>query len=207
MRHFSSIFLVSLIGIAQSRPVSDASPATSSTPQCTTIVLPIKAAANNTVFPPFPSDGNYGQYLGSFNASTLPKQEVTGTYDISATYCEPTVKVKGREDTVQLLLHAVGSTKVSQAKSPSHSTPTNLPSGILEWLPLPITQLPLPILVHLPRYLSGLHHSRHRPPRQRRLRPPRPGQRRPSSPPGRHHRINPHPAPHRHTASDHHAVS
>lgn len=89
---------------------------TAPTPLCTTIVLPIKASANNTIYPPYPNstaEGTYLQYLGSFNASTLPTHTVSGTFDISATYCEPSIKVRGREHTIQLLLHALANTKAS----------------------------------------------------------------------------------------------
>ncbi|PVH70668.1 hypothetical protein DL98DRAFT_436573 [Cadophora sp. DSE1049] len=36
---------------------------------------------------------------------------VSGTYQISVTYCQPTVKVPGRENTIQMLLHGVAYTK------------------------------------------------------------------------------------------------
>ncbi|KAH8660715.1 hypothetical protein BGZ60DRAFT_344848, partial [Tricladium varicosporioides] len=36
---------------------------------------------------------------------------VSGTWNISVTYCEPTVNVEGRGDTIQLLLHGVAYTK------------------------------------------------------------------------------------------------
>lgn len=111
----SILLIVPLIGLVLGNPISTKTATTAPTPACTTIVLPIKASAENTIFPPYPNsteEGAYLKYLGSFNASALPTHTVSGTFDISATYCEPSVKVRGREATVQLLLHALASTKV-----------------------------------------------------------------------------------------------
>ena len=83
---------------------------------CKDMMLSITATANNTVLPPYPNSTDPGvvyQYLGSFNSSTLPSRTVSGTFDISVTYCEPSVKVEGREGTIQLLLHGLSATKVS----------------------------------------------------------------------------------------------
>ncbi|KAK1472911.1 hypothetical protein CTAM01_16234 [Colletotrichum tamarilloi] len=68
---------------------------TASKPVCKELVLPITAAANNTAFPAYPTSTEPGvlfEWLGSFNASTLPNAPVEGTFNISALYCEPTVK-------------------------------------------------------------------------------------------------------------------
>jgi hypothetical protein len=81
---------------------------------CKDLVLPIKAAANNTALPPYPDSTEPGvlyKYL-NFNASQLPPVEVSGTFNISALYCEPFVKVEGREGTIQFLLHGLSATKV-----------------------------------------------------------------------------------------------
>jgi hypothetical protein len=83
--------------------------------KCTDIILPIQAQAFNSKFPPYPNSTAPGvmyQYLASYNASVLPSTLVQGTFKISATLCTPTVNVKGRENTIQVLLHGLSSTKV-----------------------------------------------------------------------------------------------
>lgn len=112
----SILLLVPLVGLALANPISTKSATPAPTPACTTIILPIKASAENTIYPPYPNSTEEGaslEYLSSFNESTLPTHTVSGTYDISATYCEPSVKVQGRKGTIQLLLHALGNTKAS----------------------------------------------------------------------------------------------
>ncbi|KAK0369553.1 ctr copper transporter family protein [Colletotrichum limetticola] len=84
---------------------------TASKPVCKELVLPITAAANNTAFPAYPTSTEPGvlfEWLGSFNASTLPNAPVEGTFNISALYCEPTVKVKGREGYATLAIDNLG---------------------------------------------------------------------------------------------------
>ncbi|KAF1994721.1 hypothetical protein P154DRAFT_447027 [Amniculicola lignicola CBS 123094] len=64
--------------------------------------------------PPYPdsTDGStIWTYLQSFNASTLPLNKVSGTFTIAATYCEPAKKFTKRKDTVQLLVHGLGSNR------------------------------------------------------------------------------------------------
>jgi hypothetical protein len=83
--------------------------------KCRNIVLPVEAQAQNNIFPPYPNSTAPGvmyQFLASYNASTLPSHVVHGTFKISATFCEPTVQVKGRENTIQVLLHGLSATKV-----------------------------------------------------------------------------------------------
>jgi hypothetical protein len=77
-------------------------------PKCVNIIIPVTASAQNVVFPPYLNSRALGvayEWLGSFNFSTLPKAEVSGTYHISATYCKPVVNVTERAQTIQLLLH------------------------------------------------------------------------------------------------------
>ncbi|KAI1123576.1 hypothetical protein F5Y10DRAFT_251438 [Nemania abortiva] len=83
-------------------------------PLCKELVFTINAAANNTALPPYPNSTGPGvlfQYLSSFNASALGTVPTAGTFNISALYCEPTTKVKGREGTIQYLLHGLLSNK------------------------------------------------------------------------------------------------
>lgn len=84
-------------------------------PACTNITLSVTAAANNLELPPFPNDTSravFGRYVQSFDPSTLGRKRVNGTFNIAATYCEPSYTVIGRESTVQLLLHGLAYTKV-----------------------------------------------------------------------------------------------
>ncbi|KAI0437884.1 hypothetical protein F4803DRAFT_570309 [Xylaria telfairii] len=86
----------------------------SPTPLCKELVFTINAAANNTALPPYPNSTEPGvlfQYLSSFNASALGTVPAAGTFNISALYCESTAKVKGREGTIQYLLHGLLSNK------------------------------------------------------------------------------------------------
>ncbi|KAF2471678.1 uncharacterized protein BDR25DRAFT_203200, partial [Lindgomyces ingoldianus] len=46
-----------------------------------------------------------------FNASTLPKKNVSGTYNIAGTYCVLANKMPEREGSIQLLLHGLAYTK------------------------------------------------------------------------------------------------
>ncbi|KAJ3567075.1 hypothetical protein NPX13_g6896 [Xylaria arbuscula] len=83
-------------------------------PLCKELVFTINAAANNTALPPYPNSTGPGvlfQYLASFDASALNTVPATGTFNISALYCEPTTKVRGREGTIQYLLHGLLSNK------------------------------------------------------------------------------------------------
>ncbi|KAH6674980.1 hypothetical protein B0J14DRAFT_25506 [Halenospora varia] len=87
---------------------------TTTPPNCKDILLPISAAAENTLYPAYPNlttSKAFLQYLGSLANATTSPLPVNGTWNISVTYCEPVVKVQGREDTIQLLLHGVAYTK------------------------------------------------------------------------------------------------
>ncbi|KAI0191640.1 Alpha/Beta hydrolase protein [Astrocystis sublimbata] len=83
-------------------------------PLCKELMLPISATANNTALPPYSDStepGVFFEYLSSFDVSALDTVPTSGTFNISALYCEPTVKVKGREGTIQYLLHGLLSNK------------------------------------------------------------------------------------------------
>src|ERR1700753_1466269 len=82
---------------------------------CQDIMLDIQAQSHNLVYPPYPNStapGMMYQYLASYNSSALPTTLVQGTFKISTTFCQPTVKVQGREATIQVLLHGLSATKV-----------------------------------------------------------------------------------------------
>ena len=84
-------------------------------PLCKELVFTINAAANNTALPPYPNSTEPGvlfQYLSSFDASALGTAPAAGTFNPIAFYGEPTTKVKGREGTIQYLLHGLLSNKV-----------------------------------------------------------------------------------------------
>ncbi|KAE9381918.1 hypothetical protein N431DRAFT_539450 [Stipitochalara longipes BDJ] len=82
---------------------------------CKDIIIPVTATANNTLLPTYPDSTSptaFYQYFGSLNFSKIPPftNPVSGTFNISATYCEPTINVAGR-NAVQLLVHGVAYTK------------------------------------------------------------------------------------------------
>ena len=82
----------------------------------------------NTAFPSYPNDtspGVFYKYLASLSTLTHETHNVSGTYNISVSYCKPTVKVEGREDSIQMLLHGVGMTKVGFARAHSPWTHIN----------------------------------------------------------------------------------
>lgn len=99
-----------LATVTQSKYVTDPQPI------CKDIKLSLTATAENFALPPYPNSTAptaVGQYLTSFNSSTIPQNHtVSGTFSIAATYCEPANKVPSREGTIQLLLHGLGYTKV-----------------------------------------------------------------------------------------------
>jgi hypothetical protein len=88
-----------------------------SAPTCIDIILPVLAKADNFVLPVYPNDtapGTVYKYLGGVNDSALTRAPVSGIFNISASYCTPTVHVKGREETIQMFLHGLSLDKVSQ---------------------------------------------------------------------------------------------
>ncbi|KAL5377772.1 hypothetical protein DPSP01_009552 [Paraphaeosphaeria sporulosa] len=100
--------LLALAGTSLSKPVS------SPEPICRDIKLTVTASADNIDLPPFPNDTSptaFGRYAQSFNVSNLDTKRVGGTFNIAATYCEPSRKIKGREHIIQFLLHGLGYTK------------------------------------------------------------------------------------------------
>lgn len=64
-------------------------------PTCTEIVIPVTVSASTT------------------------GEDVSGTYNIAARYCEPTIKIPGKAKTLQFLVH--GATYNRDCKSRSHS--------------------------------------------------------------------------------------
>lgn len=117
MKYSYAALVLSLAAIGHSSPILQRSKnCSTSVPICRDVFLPITAAANNTVLPAYPNSTEPGvayKYLASFNASTLPTAPVSGVFNISATYCEPSVSVEGRNGTIQVLLHGLSYTKVS----------------------------------------------------------------------------------------------
>lgn len=106
--------LLATVSIGCAIPISHPLPARNQ-PSCRDIVIPVQAEAQNAQFPPYPNSTASGvmyQYLASFNSSALPSTLISGTFDISATFCEPTVNVQGRNSTIQVLIHGLSETKV-----------------------------------------------------------------------------------------------
>lgn len=89
-------------------------PTSSGKSVCKEFKFNVIAAADNIDLPPYPNDNSstaFGKYAQSFNISTVGTKRVRGTFSIAATYCEASKKVRGREHTIQFLLHGLGYTK------------------------------------------------------------------------------------------------
>lgn len=96
---------------------------------CKTLILPVNAQARNTVFPPYPDSTEPGvmyKWLGSFNSTGLPTALVEGTFNISATYCEPTKRSGNGDNKFQVLLHGLSATKAGVAVMARVPVLTNL---------------------------------------------------------------------------------
>lgn len=87
-------------------------------PQCQDLTITVTASANNALFPPVAVAGSTAAFSATFQTllgtafSTYPLVPVSGTFTMSARYCEPEVKVATRVNTVQLLVHALTETKL-----------------------------------------------------------------------------------------------
>ncbi|CAI6311531.1 unnamed protein product [Periconia digitata] len=115
------LFSFALITSSNALPYTPLAPPTPSPPSCKDLTLSITASALNWDLPPYPANATdvatLGRYLGqtvpASNFSSKPKIKVDGTWEISARYCEPSIKVKEREgEVVQLLLHGFLSNKL-----------------------------------------------------------------------------------------------
>ncbi|KUJ08252.1 uncharacterized protein LY89DRAFT_599986 [Mollisia scopiformis] len=78
-------------------------------------MIPVTVTANNTLLPIYPNSTSptaFYEYFGSLNFSRISPfaNTVSGTFNISATYCEPSTNLEGR-NAVQLLVHGVAYTK------------------------------------------------------------------------------------------------
>lgn len=109
------LFIVVLSGLANSAP-TNTSCSSISKPTCIDLMIPVTATANNTLLPTYPNSTSptaFYEYFASLNFSNIPSftNTISGTFNISATYCEPTIKVDGR-NAVQILVHGVAYTKV-----------------------------------------------------------------------------------------------
>lgn len=148
-------FLLLLATAAQSKYVTNPQPI------CKDIKLSLTATAENFALPRYPDSTAptaVGQYLTSFNASTIPQNHtVSGTFSIAATYCEPANKVPDREGTVQLLLHGLGYTKVRACLNRARRNRELITAtGILVGHRLPKHHLHGPILLGPSRDLTRL---------------------------------------------------
>jgi hypothetical protein len=104
-----------LSGLAVSAPANLSCPIIPES-LCKDITIPVTATANNTLLPTYPNSTSpeaFYEYFASLNFSAIAPftNTVSGTFDISATYCEPTITFEGR-NAVQLLVHGVAYTKV-----------------------------------------------------------------------------------------------
>jgi hypothetical protein len=115
MKCHQFLLILASAGLGVSKP-TNISCSSNAKPLCRDLVISVKATANNTLLPAYQNSTNpfaFYEYVGSLNSSTIRPfaNTVSGTFDISATYCEPTYKVEGR-NAVQLLVHGVAYTKV-----------------------------------------------------------------------------------------------
>ena len=85
-------------------------------PLCKDIVIKVSASANLVVAPDFGDLSAAGSLIAAF--SRIPQvlanatyARKSGEYNISGTFCEPTKKVPGRENHIQLLVHGATYTK------------------------------------------------------------------------------------------------
>jgi len=114
---FSQLLALSIFGLKGARAVLNQTWPLDSEIKfiCREITLPINATANNAVLPSFPNATSLSavyEFLDSINNASLASTSVSGIFNISASYCEPSIKISGRESTVQLLLHGLSYTKV-----------------------------------------------------------------------------------------------
>ncbi|CZR69991.1 uncharacterized protein PAC_19892 [Phialocephala subalpina] len=83
-----------LAGNALAAPQTN--PQTNALPPCTNVVIPVTVTANNVVLP----------------ATTPPAfNQVSGTYNIAARYCEPANNLHPRRDVLQVLVHGITYTR------------------------------------------------------------------------------------------------
>lgn len=133
MAIYQVIFFI-LVTTAISAPATQSYPS-EQLPTCQELLVPVQASANNTFFPAYPNSTtptaiyDYIRSLGSAPLKPLANP-VAGVFNISVRYCEPTVKVEGRQDSIQLLLHGLGYTKVSSLCELAPLSPVNVPSPI-----------------------------------------------------------------------------
>jgi hypothetical protein len=111
MNSKSLLPLLALLSVAKPTPVPSPCPQS----QCKDLIVPITASGNLMVLPPFNSTtADPLQYISGLNFSSIPHKIVSGIFNISMRYCVPSVEVEGRQNTIQMLLHGVAYTKVSQ---------------------------------------------------------------------------------------------
>jgi hypothetical protein len=139
--------------------------ATNASP-CTDILLSISAEATHAVLPPFPKSTAAGVALQWLQSATSnpsnATQKVSGTFNISATYCEPVIRVQGREGTIQLLLHGLSVDKVKLFRLMQSIGEFKLTrADVLERIRLPYSGICWPILLVISRYIPRLRNSRH----------------------------------------------
>ena len=90
----------------------------SAAPQCQDLTVTVTASANNAVFPAVTAPKFTAAFSATFQTllgtaiSVYPLVPVSGTFSMSARYCEPEVKVAARTNTVQLLVHPLTETKL-----------------------------------------------------------------------------------------------
>lgn len=115
MKHFFNIcggsLLLTFMKSIQAQGTSANPPA--SGPTCYNITIPVKVSYTNQKLSPLTDLSEQGiqQYLAA--AAITPALYITGsgTYSISARYCEPEVQIASRKNTLQFLVHGLTYTR------------------------------------------------------------------------------------------------
>jgi hypothetical protein len=94
--------VLALIGVVFSTPIEQrqAIPA-----GCTNVTIPVSVYTANNLLLPLDLDTANFLLLANPLLANIFDQIASGSFDISATYCEPTIQVPGRENTLQILVH------------------------------------------------------------------------------------------------------
>ena len=146
------LLAIALSRLTISAPTNSSCPS-SPYPLCKDLMIAVTATANNTLLPTYPNSTSptaFYEYFGSLKFSRTPPftNTVSGTFNLSATYCEPTIKMEGR-NAVQLLVHGVAYTKVIGNRPCSSILTRSSHTGVASTIPIQssrenIAGLPMP---------------------------------------------------------------
>jgi len=109
MPHFKSLINLSLLFILLVGQSAGAVLIKKQT-NCQNITIPVSAAANNAALPDTLTYLTLSTLLGSLDALIFDTL-ISGDFNISATYCAPTVNIPSRANTLQFLVHGITYTR------------------------------------------------------------------------------------------------